>query len=57
MGYRFSDLTAACQDDWRAYIEHDFVRGLAEGTLEEGAFRHYLRQRHTGGRKVARPLA
>lgn len=44
MGYRFSDLTAACQDDWRAYIEHDFVRRLAEGTLEEGAFRHYLKQ-------------
>ncbi len=44
MGYCFSDLTAACQDDWRAYIEHDFVRGLAEGTLEEGAFRHYLKQ-------------
>ncbi len=44
MGYRFSDLTAACQDDWRAYIEHDFVRGLADSTLDEGAFRHYLKQ-------------
>jgi thiaminase (transcriptional activator TenA) len=44
MGYRFSDLTAACQDDWGAYIEHPFVRGLADGTLDEGAFRHYLKQ-------------
>lgn len=44
MGYRFSDLTAACQDDWRAYIEHDFVRRLGDGTLDEDAFRHYLRQ-------------
>lgn len=44
MGYRFSDLTAACQDDWRAYIEHDFVRQLAAGTLPEEAFRHYLKQ-------------
>ncbi|SDK15305.1 thiaminase II [Billgrantia gudaonensis] len=44
MGYRFSDLTAACQSDWRAYLEHDFVRGLGAGTLEEGAFRHYLEQ-------------
>lgn len=44
MGYRFSDLTAACQTDWRAYIEHDFVRALGAGTLEEGAFRHYLQQ-------------
>ncbi|MDZ7852122.1 MAG: thiaminase II [Halomonas sp.] len=44
MGYRFTDLTATCQDDWRAYIEHDFVRGLGYGTLDENAFRHYLKQ-------------
>lgn len=44
MGYRFRDLTHACQDDWSAYIEHDFVRGLGDGTLDEGAFRHYLKQ-------------
>ncbi|MCE8023405.1 MULTISPECIES: thiaminase II [Halomonadaceae] len=44
MGYRFTDLTRACHDDWRAYIEHDFVRGLGTGTLDEGAFRHYLQQ-------------
>lgn len=44
MGYQFSDLTAACKQDWRAYIEHDFVRQLGAGTLEDGAFRHYLKQ-------------
>ena len=44
MGYRFSDLTAACQNDWRAYIEHPFVRELGDGSLDEGAFRHYLQQ-------------
>jgi len=44
MGYRFTDLTAACHDDWRAYIEHDFVRQLGDGTLEQDAFRHYLKQ-------------
>ncbi|MBF7052914.1 thiaminase II [Halomonas sp. KAO] len=44
MGYRFSDLTQACQNDWRAYIEHDFVAQLAAGTLPEEAFRHYLKQ-------------
>lgn len=44
MGYRFDDLTAACQHDWRAYIEHDFVRGLGDGTLAPEAFRHYLQQ-------------
>lgn len=44
MGYRFSDLTAACHDDWRAYIEHDFVRDLGNATLASDAFRHYLQQ-------------
>ncbi|KAA0011118.1 thiaminase II [Billgrantia pellis] len=44
MGYRFTDLTDACHDDWRAYLEHDFVRQLGAGTLDEGAFRHYLQQ-------------
>ncbi|MDT8894266.1 thiaminase II [Halomonas sp. I1] len=44
MAYRFSDLTDACQQDWRAYIEHDFVRSLGDGTLAPPAFRHYLQQ-------------
>nr|WP_298249790.1 thiaminase II [uncultured Halomonas sp.] len=44
MSYQFHDLTQACHDDWRAYIEHDFVRQLAAGTLPDEAFRHYLKQ-------------
>lgn len=44
MGYCFTDLTTACQDDWRAYIEHDFVRKLGNATLPEASFRHYLKQ-------------
>ncbi|WP_027961537.1 thiaminase II [Halomonas halodenitrificans] len=44
MSYQFDDLTQACHDDWRAYIEHDFVRQLAAGTLPDEAFRHYLKQ-------------
>lgn len=44
MGYRFSDLTAACHNDWRHYIEHDFVRRLGAATLDQKAFRHYLQQ-------------
>ncbi|MGQ4877689.1 thiaminase II [Billgrantia sp. LNSP4103-1] len=44
MGYRFTDLTRACQADWRDYVEHDFVRHLGAGTLAESAFRHYLQQ-------------
>ena len=31
-------------EDWRRYVDHDFVRGLADGTLPEPAFRHYLIQ-------------
>lgn len=30
--------------DWRAYVEHDFVRQLADGSLPEACFRHYLIQ-------------
>nr|WP_299240561.1 thiaminase II [uncultured Halomonas sp.] len=44
MGYRFDDLTKVCHDDWRNYIEHDFVRQLGAGILEPDAFRHYLQQ-------------
>ena len=44
MGYCFTDLTNACHNDWRAYIEHDFVRQLGSATLPEPAFRHYLKQ-------------
>ncbi|WP_447957398.1 thiaminase II [Vreelandella sp. EE7] len=44
MGYCFNDLTTACHNDWRAYIEHDFVRQLGNATLPEESFRHYLKQ-------------
>lgn len=44
MTYRFDDLRTACQEDWRAYVEHEFVRDLAAGTLKSEAFRHYLQQ-------------
>lgn len=40
----FDRLKAACRDEWRAYIGHDFLRQLAAGTLPEPAFRHYLGQ-------------
>ena len=40
----FSRLKRACADDWRAYTEHAFVRGIADGTLPEAAFRHFLGQ-------------
>lgn len=40
----FDRLCAAHADDWNAYVEHDFVKGLQDGTLPEAAFRHYLIQ-------------
>ena len=30
--------------DWTAYIDHEFVRGLGDGSLPETCFRHYLVQ-------------
>ncbi len=40
----FNRLVEANAADWRAYTEHAFVEGLAEGTLPTPAFRHYLVQ-------------
>ena len=40
----FSHMRDACADEWRAYTDHAFVRGLADGTLPEACFRHYLGQ-------------
>lgn len=44
MSFTFDDLKHRCQDQWRAYIEHDFVRQLGTGTLAPEAFQHYLKQ-------------
>ena len=40
----FARLREACADDWEAYTRHDFVRQLADGSLPEACFRHYLVQ-------------
>ena len=40
----FARLRTACRDDWQAYIDHEFVQQLADGTLPEACFRHYLAQ-------------
>ncbi|WP_152208165.1 thiaminase II [Marinobacter changyiensis] len=44
MPYQFDDLRNACQSEWRAYIEHSFVRQLGDGSLAPEAFQHYLKQ-------------
>jgi len=37
-------LRASCAADWEAYVCHPFVQGLADGSLPEACFRHYLAQ-------------
>jgi len=37
-------LCLACAEEWTDYTDHVFVRGLADGSLPEAAFRHYLAQ-------------
>ena len=40
----FERLKADASAEWRAYTEHSFTRGMADGSLPEAAFRHYLVQ-------------
>lgn len=40
----FGRLRTATGEDWRAYTEHVFVQGIADGSLPERCFRHYLVQ-------------
>jgi thiaminase/transcriptional activator TenA len=40
----FERLKADNRADWSSYVDHAFVRRLADGTLPEAAFRRYLTQ-------------
>jgi thiaminase/transcriptional activator TenA len=40
----FERLKAEASAEWRAYTEHPFTNGLADGSLADAAFRHYLVQ-------------
>ena len=40
----FERLKTEASADWLAYVGHPFTAGLADGTLPETAFRHYLVQ-------------
>ena len=40
----FERLKTAASDEWVAYTQHPFTNGLADGSLPEAAFRHYLIQ-------------
>jgi thiaminase/transcriptional activator TenA len=43
-GGLFDRLHDACRPQWDAYVDHAFVRGLADASLPLPAFRHYLGQ-------------
>src|SRR5690606_13228010 len=40
----FERLKSVAADDWNAYVDHAFVRGLGDGSLPGAAFRNYLVQ-------------
>jgi len=40
----FTQLKAAASDEWHAYTEHPFTNAMADGSLPEAGFRHYLVQ-------------
>lgn len=42
---KFSDrLFRTVEPIWNAYLEHPFVKGIGDGTLDKDKFRHYMRQ-------------
>ena len=41
---RSAELRAAAAPAWDASLAHPFVRGLGDGSLDEAAFRFYIRQ-------------
>lgn len=40
----FERLKTEASAEWRAYTEHPFTNGSADGSLPEAAFHHYLVQ-------------
>lgn len=40
----FNTLTASCQKEWDAYCHHEFIMQIADGSLPQESFRHYLMQ-------------
>ena len=53
----FGRLCAGCSEAWEAYCGHAFVRGIADGSLPEASFRHYLEQDYLFLTQFARAYA
>lgn len=54
---KYQDLITACQQDWQDYTEHEFVQTLAQGTLPQPCFLHYLKQDFLFLKQYARAYA
>ena len=50
-------LIEASRPDWLAYVEHEFVRQLGDGSLPTACFRHYLTQDYLFLKHFARAYA
>jgi len=50
-------LQTRCSEDWENYLDHEFVRQLALGTLPAPCFRHYLQQDYLFLKHYARAFA
>lgn len=58
IGRPFTDsLFEAAQPIWSAQIEHPFVQGIADGTLEEERFKRWVRQDYLYLKEFARIFA
>ncbi|PVZ69013.1 thiaminase II [Pelagibaculum spongiae] len=53
----YQDLIEYCKTDWQQYIEHDFVKKLADGSLSMACFKHYLQQDYLFLKHYARAYA
>jgi thiaminase/transcriptional activator TenA len=51
------DLFAAATDIWAAQLEHPFVKGLGDGSLEEERFKRWVRQDYLYLKEFARIFA
>jgi thiaminase/transcriptional activator TenA len=43
-GTLFDRLKASCPEDWSAYVRHEFIKQLGNGSLQLECFKHYLAQ-------------
>ncbi|TFY64232.1 hypothetical protein EVJ58_g2760 [Rhodofomes roseus] len=50
-------LIDSCRETWKAYVEHEFVKQLGQGTLAKECFLHFIKQDYLYLRYYARAYA